>query len=591
MDDLKGKYCLTYLQASIPENMPKLQHLYDLMHSHGAFVSEFDDPGHRVPRFSMLNWAACVPSSCTAMDIQMSLNDYVQNFTKGTDIHVQVRVEPQMCQTNDRRPYDESTIKAAIFFLVVILVATLSTVVDLKVVDPNPWLVAFSLRKNLRATFNLKRAPNDIECIHGIRFFNAFLLMVSHKSMAIFFDPYINRTQLSEALGQPWTVLGRAAAIYTDTFLMFSGLLTSYAIIGRLQKNQSPRILQEYVGRFIRIVPTLGALILFCTFILPHVDTGPQWNLVVTRHAGICKQHWWRNLLFIHNYFGFENMCLTHTHHLGIDTELFVVAPVLILLLWKWPKKGAMILLGLAGISTIARFNVTVVEKLSNYVYFGTSIKRLFKTADYMYSIPFYRSTIYILGILLGYVLRVFKDHKLTKTQLKVGWYVNVTLFLLVLLGPAPMGSISYVYNEYHAALYAALGPMAWCGLAGWIIFTSHLGYHSLLSRFFSWPGFLVTTRLSYAIYLTQFPVFFFNVGRTRHATYFSFLSYTLNLNENISIALASIALTIFFDTPFQNIKKIIFNPSEPSSIPSGISVNKSEKLEQISHAKELKFE
>lgn len=172
----------------------------------------------------------------------------------------------------------------------------------------DPWLVAFSIRKNLKATFNLKRAPNDIESIHGIRFLNAFLLLVSHKSMAIFFNPYINRTHLSETLGQPWTVLGRAAAIYTDTFLMFSGLLTSYAIIGRLQKKQSPRIFQEYAGRFIRIVPTLGALILFCTFILPRMDSGPQWNLVVTRHAGICKQHWWRNLLFIHNYFGFENM-------------------------------------------------------------------------------------------------------------------------------------------------------------------------------------------------------------------------------------------------------------------------------------------
>lgn len=43
MDDLKGKYCLTYLQASIPNNMPKLKHLYNLMHSHSAFISEFDD--------------------------------------------------------------------------------------------------------------------------------------------------------------------------------------------------------------------------------------------------------------------------------------------------------------------------------------------------------------------------------------------------------------------------------------------------------------------------------------------------------------------------------------------------------------------
>lgn len=41
------------------------------------------------------------------------------------------------------------------------------------------------------------------------------------------------------------------------------------------------------------------------------------------------------------------------------------------------------------------------------------------------------------------------------------------------------MGSMSYVYNEYHAAIYAAFGPMAWCALFAWIIFTSHLGYES----------------------------------------------------------------------------------------------------------------
>lgn len=89
---------------------------------------------------------------------------------------------------------------------------------------------------------------------------------------------------------------------------MFSGLLTSYTLFGRLKRGHSPQIFQEYIGRFLRIVPTLGALILFATYILPHLNTGPQWNLVINEHATICKSYWWRNLLFIHNYFGFENM-------------------------------------------------------------------------------------------------------------------------------------------------------------------------------------------------------------------------------------------------------------------------------------------
>lgn len=177
---------------------------------------------------------------------------------------------------------------------------------------------------------------------------------------------------------------------------MLSGLLTSYAIIGRLRNKQSPRIVQEYFSRFLRIVPTLAALILFCTFVLPELGSGPQWNLVVNQHAEICKKNWWRNFLFIHNYFGFSDMvreifnfkmeffflifnffpetkCLTHTHHLGIDTQLFVISPIFILTLWKWPKWGSIGLLSLAIFSTGARFYVTVAHELSNYVYFGAS--------------------------------------------------------------------------------------------------------------------------------------------------------------------------------------------------------------------------
>ena len=59
---------------------------------------------------------------------------------------------------------------------------------------------------------------------------------------------------------------------------------------------------------FDRLFPNLVVLILFCTFILPWVGTGPLWNQVVKQNSDICKKTWWRNLLFIYNYFGFENM-------------------------------------------------------------------------------------------------------------------------------------------------------------------------------------------------------------------------------------------------------------------------------------------
>lgn len=167
----------------------------------------------------------------------------------------------------------------------------------------------------------------------------------------------------------------------------------------------------------------------------------------------------------IFNFF-FQIQCLTHTHHLGIDTQLFVLSPILILILWKWPKMGSIGLLSLAVFSTGARFYVTIAHQLSNYVYFGASwvyflsnfksiifrleqyvskeqeikdffykecklmiwcnifsIKQLFRTADLMYSMPVHRATIYIFGIFTGYAMRMYKHVRLTKVS--VHWTLS----------------------------------------------------------------------------------------------------------------------------------------------------------------------
>lgn len=96
-----------------------------------------------------------------------------------------------------------------------------------------------------------------------------------------------------------------------------------------------------------------------------------------------------------------------------------------------------------------------------------------------MYIIPPYRFTVYAIGLLLGYVLRQYNNLKLTNYQLKTGWFVNVTLFILLLVGTASMSVPGYKYNPIHAAVYAEIAPIPWCLFFAWIIFTSQLGYKS----------------------------------------------------------------------------------------------------------------
>lgn len=59
---------------------------------------------------------------------------------------------------------------------------------------------------------------------------------------------------IKQYLGQPWTVLGRAASLYTDPFIMLSGLLTTYSLVQQLDKSGKIDIKKEYLSRLLRYI-------------------------------------------------------------------------------------------------------------------------------------------------------------------------------------------------------------------------------------------------------------------------------------------------------------------------------------------------
>lgn len=105
-----------------------------------------------------------------------------------------------------------------LFFMIVVSIVVASTAIDLLCSHPrelkprfgylvaeltpfslaDELLVSFSLWKNGKALISLERPANDIGTIHGIRLINAFLLLVSHKTMAVFINPQVNRTGMIE---------------------------------------------------------------------------------------------------------------------------------------------------------------------------------------------------------------------------------------------------------------------------------------------------------------------------------------------------------------------------------------------------------
>ncbi|PSN56454.1 hypothetical protein C0J52_08360 [Blattella germanica] len=167
-------------------------------------------PGHRVPCFSSIHWALCIPAACTAKDVEIALSDLLQKHTENTGISLKVRVAPEMCQVQADGWFNipASTLIVGVFFVSIGILAFFATlcdpewnerdIKDLKLSTRRQVVQAFSLRKNVLILLSLSRHPDDVESVHGLRAINALLLFIAHKCMALFFNPYLDRTYMAE---------------------------------------------------------------------------------------------------------------------------------------------------------------------------------------------------------------------------------------------------------------------------------------------------------------------------------------------------------------------------------------------------------
>lgn len=53
---------------------------------------------------------------------------------------------------------------------------------------------------------------------------------------------------------------------------------------------------------FLRIFPVYATLIATYIFILPYLNDGPYWRMMIYRETERCQKNWWTNVLFINNY-------------------------------------------------------------------------------------------------------------------------------------------------------------------------------------------------------------------------------------------------------------------------------------------------
>jgi peptidoglycan/LPS O-acetylase OafA/YrhL len=77
-------------------------------------------------------------------------------------------------------------------------------------------------------------------------------------------------------------------------------------------------------------------------------------------------------------------------------------------------------------------------------------------------------------------------------------------------------------------------------------------------TRLLEWRGFAITTKFCYAFYLVQIPILQASIANTKDIRYYH-ATTMINLNEIFVIVVVSLAMTLLVETPFNNIKHLLF--------------------------------
>lgn len=570
--NIEGKYCLASVDVdAVPfsrEDTDSLKNAVYFTNSYEFIKSNARDKGHFIPRFTTINWGMCVPASCTPADVEQALADALQDYNETSGVSFNVYVDPDMCyvKSDGEQSYSTATVCTLLFFGVVICITITATLIDRKanaveIKDKGQLqrlVMAFSIHKNFAELTADLPAEGDINCIYGIRAIGTAILFMAHRVIVLGFSPYFNRVDLTEVATAWWSSIFRTALVYTDSFLLLSGVLTSFNLTKEIEQKKHIDWIKKYFARFIRLTPALFALVLFYAYVMEHLGTGPQWNIAMKRNADICKENLWKNILYIQTFYPFEQMCATHTHHLALDMQLSLLSPMLVTLLWQWRIFGIAVLLCFYTLSAALRYFIILHNQLTLIIYHGVTSKQLYLSGYLTYGKSLHRATPYLVGIALGHIIhKTGKNVHIPKFVVGVGWLLAAFFAYISMISPSHMASRDYKFDNHEAALYAAFSPIIWSLALGWLIWACFTGHGGFINKFLCSKSLVMFSRISYAVYLTQFVVFFYNIGSLRGPQHFT-LAGSVDIYEVFIVIIVSIVVTLLFDLPMQEIKNIL---------------------------------
>lgn len=578
---MRGQYCLA--SATFAPTRDAYAEFHDGDHSRDfERPDEFDfvwdtvkhnlDPA-RIPR-NKFYWALCVPSSCSARDLQVSLTRALDGLRDKHLIQFNVTVPERSCYTRDSQ--EEYPAGFWIFVsvsLFLVSLVSMATFYDLVVFRRNTddsnrrqiikkWLIPFSGLSNMEKL----GSPNDqaeFSIIHALKAITMCQIIVGHRNMNTFGNVMFNPEFTEEKSSQlAWSYFNNGTLV-VDTFFLIGGFLTFYFIFHELDKRKGRiNYLVVFLYRFIRVTPVYAFVIFFYIYILPHLNDGPLWRDIIGRESSRCAQNWWTNLLYINNYYHEDQMCMVQSWYLSCDFHFFIGGTLLTYVIWRWQRWAKVTLASCLLVFVVLPFSF--VYQNGYWGHYRTYISQMMDPPTHpefhtLYIKSHFRAIPYIIGMAVAYTYIKLKEKKYKFSTFAM-WAISLGAFCL---GHTPylLAGLAYVpgrpYYRLEQALFNPLQRLVWSVCIGWIIVGHGTTGFGPISRIFGHRVFVPFSRLTFCAYLIHVGVQLTSIATMRTPTYVSYTGLTLAVFGDLMFTFfCAFLFNIMIESPLDRFQK-----------------------------------
>ncbi|XP_052832748.1 uncharacterized protein LOC106880684 isoform X2 [Octopus bimaculoides] len=341
-----------------------------------------------------------------------------------------------------------------------------------------------------------------------------------------------------------------SATFAVDTFFLLSGTLLTYSFIDNFYSRGESGlkyILKIYLLRFLRLTPYYAIVLIYVTCLMPYMFEGPFNDLSIETP---CREKWWSNLIYLNNMYKIKDMCMSWTWYLANDVQFYSVAPIILSLITALPSVGFLVVTFLfcAYVAT----TTVLWQKLLN----ETSI-----TYDDVHTKPWTRMSPFLIGILLGYFLRMkLRKRSISKLFLSVGWFVVLAVSMVICYIKYTMYKADnpMSWTKAQTTSYELLSRPIWALLVSWVIVICASGNGGIVTNLLSCSAFIPLDRLTYGAFLLH-PIVMSIAKRLNMVTIYlstPTVMYTF-IGHLVLTYGVSFVTTIMFDSPVRMITKV----------------------------------